>query len=553
MGEYGILNIFAPSDKLIGNIENNEKALKIFNVIRTVLIFAGLLFVFIKSIDYVNSGTYYDQAVNFRPICIVMGMVILLMINPKSWLNIITPIWAVISFIFMRYAYIYHWVKDNCDYKYPEIIRMGKIVAFIWGLAVIAIFIEAIRNKDSERLKKKNHPMLLWGLWLAFLLLAVIFMRDYFYVVYIVILFNILGFLFLDPKAREYFINKFELAGTASFLYVMYMSLVHRPFDKQRYMSYFTNENTAGFYFGIIAVLIYMRLYRWWKKDKESNKFRTPILIIYNILFGIEMGFALLNYARTTLVGLIFSFAVMFVIHLVTENKKEVAKRAGIALLMVILLFYPTFLMIRYIPAYINKPVFIAWEYDPEERVIEGDPVDSDKYTSITRYLRIVFGKWGLMINFEDAIYDEDETPSDGMVEIDKDRDVTNGRVEIWTAFISRLNLTGHFPNHIYLTEGDPETLIYHGHNTYLNIMYQYGVPAGIIYGLLNGFTYLYGAYLLVKKKEDGNSLVFGVLMLGMVMMAQLTETMVHPAYTITMAIYLSIVTIMSVENKKNE
>ena len=88
-------------------------------------------------------------------------------------------------------------------------------------------------------------------------------------------------------------------------------------------------------------------------------------------------------------------------------------------------------------------------------------------------------------------------------------------------------------------------------YNTYLNIMYQYGVPAGIIYGLLNGFTYLYGAYLLVKKKEEGNSLVFGVLMLGMVMMAQLTETMVHPAYTITMAIYLSIMTIMSVENKK--
>ena len=45
--------------------------------------------------------------------------------------------------------------------------------------------------------------------------------------------------------------------------------------------------------------------------------------------------------------------------------------------------------------------------------------------------------------------------------------------------------------------------------------------------------------------------MVFAVTMLGTVMMAQLTETMVHPAYLITMSIYFSIMIIMTADCKK--
>ncbi len=547
------MNIFGFTDRLTDKIAADEKTAGIIKFIRAFIVFAGLLFISIKSVDYVNSGTNYDQAMAFRPICISMAIVFIALMDPKTWINIITPVWAIIGFLLSRVAYINHWIYDINDYKYPEIIRMGKIVIILWGIVIISVLTDWIRKKQAGKRNRK----IAWIVaipWILFNILSVVFMREYYYVLYICIVFNLAGYIFLYKEKREFFVDKFELAGVASFLYIAYMSLVHRPFDKQRYLSYFTNENTAGFYFAVISVVIYMRLYRWYKKDvteEKDKKTRTCAIIGYLILFGIEMGFTLLNYARTTIIGLLFSFAVMFVIHMITEDKKETAGRAGAALLFVILLFYPTFLMIRYIPAYICKPVFLAWEYDPEERIIPGDPVDSDKYTSITRYLRIVFGKWGLMINFEDAIYDEDEVVSDQKVEIDKDRDVTNGRMEIWSAYISKLNMTGHFPNYIYLDPNDESTFIFHGHNTYLNVMYQYGVPTGIIYGLLNGFAYLYGAYMLLKKRSKDHGMVFAVMMLGTVMMAQLTETMVHPAYLITMSIYFSIMIIMTADCKK--
>jgi len=533
----------------IKSLENNEKFLKIYNVIRSLIAFICMSVVFYQSINYVNAACYYDQQVSFRPICIAFGIFLLTMLDIKTWINIFVIPYIPVCYFFMHYAYKYQWIPDVCDYQYANIIRMGKIVALVWGVVLIAILIDIISNKGYRRLA--GYSKLLLCFWICLNVLMLVFMRDYQYVPYMVIAFNAFAYAYSDKKNQRWFVDVFEISGLASFAYVMYMSLVHRPFDKQRYMSYFTNENTAGFYFAVITVIIFMRLFKWWTKDitdKPEKKLKKRLMIFfYLILFGISFSMALLNYARTTLVGLFFSFFVLFVIHFITGSKKDVLKRTGLAVLFVVLLFYPTFLAIRYIPAYINKPVFLAYEYDPEERIVEGDPVDSDKYTSITRYLRIVFGKWGLMINFDDAIYAEGEEHSDSVVEIDEDRDITNGRVEIWTNYIKRLNLTGNCPGHIYLEDG---SLIYHAHNTYLHMAYQYGVIAGVIFGLLNAAAYICGAWQLFRKKTNDRCMVFAVCMLGMGMMAQFTETMVHPAYIITFSIYISILMIMTMTGK---
>lgn len=507
---------------------------------RWIVCFIGLAAVAYHSVGYVNSGVYYDQAINFRPICIGFALTILSLMPIKCWLNFFSLAYIPICYIFMHFAYGGQWIHDDCEYQYIDVLRYGKLVALLWGEVIIAIIIDMIKNKGYKRILSINP--ITGSIWLIFCIVLGITCGEYYNAWFIILAFTSLAYVLTDKKNRDVFITAVEFAGLLSFVYVLYKSLRHRPYDTERYQSYFANSNTAGMYFACIIAFVYSRLLYWWKSEK--GKKRTILLFVWFLIFGVVAEFVVFNYTRTTIMGMGFSFIVVFIMNIIKkENLKSLFTRVGLMLLTVLLMFYPMFLAIRYIPAYCNAPTYICWEYDPVSRVVVDDPIDSPKYTSIQSFLTLALGKWGVYVDFEEK--------EEKAVEIDTERDVTNGRTEIWSEYLSRISLKGHFPGNIETDDGE---YIYHAHNTYLQVCYQYGIICGIIYILLNGMSFLLVFLTFLFNKTTGDDkedkgrerrLTFSMFIMGVAMLAQMTECMIHPAYIICFMLYTAISFIM--------
>ena len=517
---------------------------------RWLACFLSMFAIIYYAIAYVNSGVYYDQAVSFRPLCIAFGIFILALMPPKSYLNFFTLAYVPVCYIFMHFAYLGQWIHDDCEYQYPDVLRLGKAVALVWGIVLISIIYDFFKNKRFGELKKgRPFNIFLLCLFLVLMVSLGITCGEYYNAWFIIIAFVSLIYVMRDEKNRSTFLSALEIAMLFSFFFILYKSLRHRPYDTERYRSFFANSNTAGMYHAMALAVFYSRLSFWWEKRRASKDKKSLILLIFwFLMFGIAAEYVVFNYTRTTIMGLLFSFAVLFVIHLIKkEDKKSLFGRAGLIILTVVLMFYPVFLLIRYVPAYINEPTYICWEYDPEVRIVIGDPVDSPKYTSIESFLTLALGKWGIYVDFEDK--------EDKGIEIDTERDVTNGRVEIWREYISRLSAHGHFPGDIVAKDGE---FIYHAHNTFLQFAYQYGLFTGIIYFLTNGFSFLcilLTAFVYAKDKdtERDRRIYFLIFMMGVCLLSQMTECMIHPAYIICFLLYSSMALIIpeSYELKK--
>lgn len=534
---------------------------------RFLVCFAALTAVFYYSIDYVNAGVYYDQAISFRPLCIALAIAVLSLLPVKTYLNFWCAAYTLVCYGTMHILYTKQLIHDDCEYQHIDVIRMGKLVALLWGYVVIAIIIDIIKNKGYRRFK--NIQPVAGVLWALFAVLLIFFHTEYYYAWFMIIPLTAVYYVMLDEERRRLFFSALEMAGILSFFYVMYKSLRHRPYDTERYLSYFANTNTAGMYFAVVVALMYSRITLWWHRKKD--KLRIVALIFYFVLFGILGSIVIYNYTRTTIMGMLISFAALFVLNFIQKEKaKSILGRLGLMILSTVLLVYPVFLAIRYIPAYINEFTYLAWEFDEPYRIKPGDPIDSPKYTSIESFLTLALGKWGIMVDFEEK--DDQGAPA---VEIDEERDVTNSRGDIWRAYLSKLDIKGHFPGDQFIYIGEDKDVIdfdpanysyeelmynenvqhmYHAHNSYLQMAYQYGILAGVIYVLLNGMCYLIAAIKLLKRKavskkgdrltyndyEKDRSLTFAMLMIGINMFGQLTECMVHPAYIICLMMYLS-------------
>lgn len=506
---------------------------------------AAVVFFFVSiyaGIDFMNAGNSYEQAMAFRLFCIGFGLLVITMMDVKQWLTIWTILYFPLCYLGTHYAYEYHWIADTCEYQFVDVIRMGKLVILIWGIVLIAIVRDIIKNNSWKNWSKLQK--VLSSLWIVFVVLLTLFKRDYFYATFFVLGYT--SFYFVNEKKdRSSVIWRALLdAMFLSFFYVTYKMLMHRPYDCERYMAYFSNSNMAGMYLACAIVTIYIKLEQWWKSGKTLAKKLVP-LIFYYLLIGFAVCVAIFNYTRTTILGLLFAFFVLFVMQLKKEKKGQVFARYLLILVSAASLFYGTYALIRYVPAYMDRPTYFSGEYNPETRIMQGDPVDSPKYTSLESFLTLALGKWGIYVDFS-----EEAKENDTEVVIDTERDVTNGRTDIWKTYLAKTNLTGHYPGHIVMESG---YFCYHAHSTYFHVLYQYGIFTGIVYTLMVFVSFGYAVVGYWKEKENAERFLFPVLIIGLCLVGQVTEWMGHPAYVICMMLMMAYGMLLQEKGKSNK
>lgn len=512
------------------------KRLKEPDFYRFLLITAFLTMMIYFSVYYINAAWTYEQQIPFKHICILLGLICITLMDVKSIFNLFSILYLPICFVVTRTLYIKQIIPDPCKYLYPELIRLSKVNIAVWGYLIICLIREWIKNKTLPSLKGPRKLFLIlfcvYAVWLS------VFQRErYTYVLLISIGISALFYLLRHETRRRYFITALQYAFVLASFYVFYQSILYRPYDTDRYNGFFGNSNMGGYFYTCTLLALFSIIYNCWHTELKKA-IKIPVLIVLFLYTGFVGAINIFNYTRTTLTGMLFGFAVLFVLELIRNKKKgTILLRYLLIPVSIALLFNLTYMAIRYIPAKVNDPHFFTWECNEEINVLKDEPVDSPKYTSMTQFLRTFFGKWGIYIKVDDVEENEFEKEhgNDGIT-IDTSRDVTNGRTEIWKAYLPLMNAFGHEEGHIYMPNGD---LMYHAHNTYFQVAYQFGIPAGILHLLLNGSCFLFACYMILKKKELTAGTVFSFLIISTNLIGQLTEWMGHPAYMICFSLFM--------------
>ncbi len=480
-------------------------------------------------VHFSNAGNSFLQAVVFRTLVLSFGILMLLQLKSSEIFRLHNLIYCIVCFIFLHFAYLHHWIADTCDYKFASVIRLGKAAALVWGVVIIALILrlmKLIKEEGTEVFKRLPFE------WLFFALFITLFNPGYTNALLFPICFSCAFFIMQNDDDRKLMMRSFVRAEIAVLLLFSAFSLLFRPYDTdERYMGYFNNSNSAGEYFAACYVVILAAAWRLaaGKKNKEK-KIKLGLMTVLLCWNGILVFY---NYTRTVILGLLIALTLFIVFCVIRKGGKKLLRYGLIYLLLQLILLYPGFLALRYIPAYINRPKLLYAENLIENKVVRGDPVDSEKYTELREFLTLALGKWGIYVKFD---VPEREEQQEAVV-VDTDRDVTNGRKEIWAAFAGRLSFFGHYPGHIYLENGDgEETLVYHAHNSYLQIFYQYGFLTFLSFLAVMASAFFRSAKGYLKSAKNKNRYVLPLIISVLTGMAMMTEWIWHPAYSLCFA-----------------
>ena len=205
-----------------------KEAAKNPDTYRYLLFLVFFYSIFYYGVNFMNAGNSYDQAMAFRPFCIAVGLLVLTLMDVKSWFHFWSlgylPIWYVATHI----AYEKHWIKDICEYQFVDVIRSGKLVILVWGLVLIAIVYDFVRKKNWKQIKKCQPVLSI--IWVLFVLWTAIFQRGYFYINFFLIGFTALFLAMAENKERrKLLIRAFTDACLLHYVYLVYRILMHRP------------------------------------------------------------------------------------------------------------------------------------------------------------------------------------------------------------------------------------------------------------------------------------------------------------------------------------
>ena len=136
---------------------------------------------------------------------------------------------------------------------------------------------------------------------------------------------------------------------------------------------------------------------------------------------------------------------------------------------------------------------------------------------------------------------EEEQTSEDESVD-----DYSNGRIDIWKAYIKELNLTGHDEMGAVAEDGE---LLAHAHNVYIQVAYDHGIPVGIlfVFVIVAGIAFS-GVYYFRNQRSFASAVPFAVIT-GFAI-AGLTEWNFQLCNPMTVALMLLLPVIMFKERK---
>lgn len=479
---YGVLTCKSELEPLAEGEESLSK--------KAIHLVQGLLFaaVVLMCCMYQNGYSDYEKGLYLRKILVFFGLFMVSM-GKKNWIwNIPNVMWSVVALFVGKYYISLH--SDHIEH----ITTATNEAWLIWVIGLIVIqLVYRIIKREWKKLTRVN--LLCLGVALVFWIACVICGngRQWPAVLCVVFLVWILFYAMSDNKQKtlENICNGILLAFIGTVIFCLY----RRPYQ------YYMLTRYGGIFFTATATAIYYllpaaaALTKILLAIRESNKQK---FIFASCIFGIVTAYLGFTASRTgiisILVMILFAFFVPYA-GIQKEFWKKQLKSFGLVVVSVVLTFVMSFGATRMIPAMAGNP-FYFWYEKPNAFISEDTPWSGGEnpafYIDIQMTMEMLFGRLFVMGEENagekvDAGYvlgpmlvSSEETSvavSEGAV-----TQYANGRLEIFQAYLSQLNMGGH--DTMAATDANGE-LIMHAHNSYIQVAYDFGIPVGILFLVL--------------------------------------------------------------------
>jgi len=378
-----------------------------------------------------------------------------------------------------------------------EVYKLHAYIIVAGGLAILLTIVKTLRiilKKDTLS-KRISVP---YTLFLTILLgMLVVYRNKRDWVVVMVVIFVLFYLRMWSWEKSDRILNILGNGLILNFIYMVCYSLLHRPYHKYIYHRYglgFHTVTMTGVYLALIICAIFARFLNRYQQKKELKVLWTDLVLI-----GVANIYLFITLSRTGYLAAIITEVALVILFAVMSGKKKwhtLLQCFGAILVSTIIFFPIVFSMTRIMPSLANDPILSDVEITGVH-ITKGTPTDSELYMDLSKFIEKagykVFGKdeerQALLLDneerMEDAFYlslvqklysviNPDEVyivndsvllaeMGDGVPE-ESLNDVTNGRIDIFKAYIEHWNMTGHEEMYI---EDENGAMIVHAHNVF--------------------------------------------------------------------------------------
>lgn len=292
---------------------------------------------------------------------------------------------------------------------------------------------------------------------------------------------------------------------TLNFIYMVIYSLMHRPYHRfifYRYGLGYHTVTSAAVYLSLIVSVLFVRAFLKYCKTRSMRKSWPEF-----VLLGAGNAYLLLTLSRNGFlaVGVTGIFMIILLACLEEESKwKTMLRYVGMTVGSLCIMFPIVFTLTRIMPAINNDPVLSEVELTGHH-IDKGEPADSRLYMDIEHFYNVgIYKVLGInsadfateifVVNDEILLASNEED-----VEMDSLNDVSNGRLDIFKAYIENWNLTGHEDMNITMPNGE---LMVHAHNVYLQVIHDHGLITGVVFTLFGILSFVLLLVRFIKEKD---------------------------------------------------
>ena len=509
-------------------------------------------FLFYALCLYVNADREYYHQTNTRWMLIFLGIVFLMIHSEKTWKNIPCYIWTGVS-ILGSIIYCYNFTEQQEIY----LARLTAAVVVVWGLVVIT----ALMQIKCESWHTISKPF--FGIWLLFAVLMMINRFQKMWPFTATLPFAVLLLYNLSAAQKNRLLKNFTNGIIFSFVLVMLFSFLHRPYHfwmRYRYNMIFHTVACTGMYLSTVFAAIIGKLYGKWKSGETAlNKCWKELFFLSAVI-----AFTLFSMSRTAMLTIFTCFCLVTIMsaYIYKKRIKRIAQEIGVIALACIVSFPLAFTAVRMLPALADDP--IRYDLEPQDSsymIYEGDPIDSGKYMTIERYFRLLFNRLDISQASADTLQEESQyllayignerlpvaVTEERNYVLENDSDISNGRLEIFMIYLKELNFVGH-------ETMAPENVDNgHAHNSYIQVAYDFGIIAGVVFLVLCAYTLIKSVLLCVKQGRKYSYFMIPFSMVINFGMMSVSEWAFHPCIPTGFCFLFVQMLLMQKESDKKE
>ena len=453
---------------------------------------------------YVNALCNHDQAMGKGILLLGFALVIIFGFTKKEFINWYNLIYAPIAgFFAWRYAtQVFETVEQT------EEAPVFAWAYFLWGLVILNT-IRVLFTKGKQKIS------IVYAVSMVLLFAELVRSRNTrTWPIAIAIFWGIFAIQIICKGKVQAYLHRFANGTFIHYLWISMYAMLYRPFHYYYYIRYpgvFHTVTMASIYFVLVFGLALVRFFAVYKKKGSLKACYKEIGLL-----GAVMAQQLLSASRTGLLAMAVLVPVILVITTLFEFKDKIkgfCKRVLILAVTGVCFFVIMFTGYRIVPAVVSQPFMYEIEVF-RGSVLPGEEWDSFWFATVPRFFgvaseRITYsgenGTGEASGNATTQNGAEDQPPVSALAKY------SNGRLEIFEAYIAELDWKGH--DSLSLVTETGETIV-HAHNSFLQVAYDYGIGAGIFFLVFCVFAGIRSIVYYKVHREEKTALIPMVVLL---------------------------------------